>query len=61
MALLPLAEEGWAAVLPDGRYKLVGDPTGRFWHVANLCRFEPGELAPYVESCRPLPLDAAIL
>jgi WD40 repeat protein len=61
VALLPLAEKGWAAVLPDGRYKLVGDPTGRFWHVANLCRFEPGELAPYVESCRPLPLDATIL
>jgi hypothetical protein len=33
---------------PAGPYKLSGDPGGRFWYVSGLCRFEPGELDPYL-------------
>lgn len=36
--------EGWAALAPDGRYKVEGDPGGQFWHVIGMCRFETGEL-----------------
>ncbi|MGH8479452.1 MAG: hypothetical protein ACREXK_07745 [Gammaproteobacteria bacterium] len=43
--------EGWAAVTPDGRYKLGGDTAGAFWFAINLCRFEPGELDPYLPEC----------
>jgi len=45
--LLPLPE-GWVAYSPDGRYKFGGVPAGGFWHVANLCRFEIGELDDWV-------------
>ena len=45
--LLPLPE-GWVAFTPDGRYKLGCDIAGSFWHVAGLCRFEPGELDDYL-------------
>ena len=44
--------EGWAAFTPDGRYKLGGDIAGSFWHVIGLCRFEPGELDPYLPHLR---------
>lgn len=49
--------DGWAAAARDGRYKLSGDPAGKFWHVVGLCRFEPGELDPYVPQIRRLPDD----
>ncbi|MCK6586408.1 MAG: protein kinase [Polyangiaceae bacterium] len=42
--------EGWVACTPDGRYKTGGDVRGAFWHVVGLCRFEVGELDPYVSS-----------
>ncbi len=46
--------EGWVAYIPDdqtrpGRYKLGGETAGLFWHSIGLCRFEPGELDPYLE------------
>ena len=44
LAVLLPTPEGWAAFTPDGRYKIGGDIAGAFWHVAGLCRFEPGEL-----------------
>jgi WD40 repeat protein len=50
--------EGWAAFSPDGRYKSGGAASGEFWHVVGLCRFEPGELDPYLPDVRRLPLDA---
>ena len=34
--------------MAGGRYRLSGDIGGAFWLVANLCRFEPGELDDYV-------------
>ena len=54
---LPLPDNDWAVVTPDGRYKLSGNPAGRFWWVAGLCRFEPGELDPYVPEIRRLKPD----
>ncbi|MER7500219.1 TIR domain-containing protein [Nonomuraea pusilla] len=50
--------EGWAALAPDGRYKVQGDPGGQFWHVIGMTRFELGELDAYLPGVRQLPLDA---
>ncbi len=49
LASLP---EGWVAFTSDGRYRSMGPLGGAFWHVMGLCRFEPGELDPYL----PVPL-----
>ncbi|MGH3837170.1 MAG: hypothetical protein ACRDSF_15945, partial [Pseudonocardiaceae bacterium] len=46
--------EGWAALAPDGRYKLEGEVGGHFWHVINMCRFEAGELDSYLPEVRQL-------
>ncbi|WP_437962676.1 pentapeptide repeat-containing protein (plasmid) [Sorangium sp. So ce119] len=54
LAILLPCPEGWAAFTPDGRYRFGGDIAGSFWHVIGLCRFEPGELDPYLP--RPLRL-----
>uniref|UniRef100_UPI00366DCA97 WD40 domain-containing protein n=1 Tax=Plantactinospora solaniradicis TaxID=1723736 RepID=UPI00366DCA97 len=50
--------EGWAALSPDGRYKLEGDAAGQFWHAIGTCRFETGELDAYLTQVRRLPADA---
>jgi WD40 repeat protein/nucleoside phosphorylase len=52
LAVLLSLPEGWVAFTPDGRYKLGGDIAGSFWHVIGLCRFEPGELDPYIPELR---------
>lgn len=57
MTLLGLAE-GWAALSPDGRYKVEGEPAGQFWHVVGMSRFELGELDPYLPGVRQVPLDS---
>jgi len=49
--------DGWAAFAADGRYKADGAMTGQFWHVIGSCRFEPGELDPYVPGITQLPAD----
>jgi WD40 repeat protein len=46
--------DGWAALAEDGRYKVDGDPAGRFWYAIGQCRFEPGELDPYLPAIRRL-------
>jgi hypothetical protein len=51
---------GWAVLLPDGSYKFDGDTAGAFWWAVKLCRFEPGELDPYVPEIRRLPANAPI-
>jgi WD40 repeat protein len=61
VTLLTLPDGGSAVLLPDGSYKLSGDPRGALWWAIKLCRFEPGELDPYVEAIRRLPADATIL
>ncbi len=48
LATLVSLREGWVAFTPNGRYRLGGSLGGAFWHVAGLCRFEPGELDPYL-------------
>ncbi|MEV0820494.1 TIR domain-containing protein [Nonomuraea rubra] len=50
--------EGWAALAPDGRYKVHGEPGGQFWHVVGMSRFELGELDPYLPGVRQVPLDS---
>lgn len=40
------------AFSPDGCYKFGGIPAGGFWHAANLCRFEIGELDERVPGLR---------
>jgi WD40 repeat protein len=50
--------EGWAAFSPDGAYKSGGAAAGEFWHTVGLCRFEPGELDPYLPQVHRLPTDA---
>jgi WD40 repeat protein/uncharacterized protein YjbI with pentapeptide repeats/3',5'-cyclic AMP phosphodiesterase CpdA len=59
MTLLGLPD-GWAALAPDGRYKLEGDAAGQFWHVIGLCRFEPGELDPYLAQVQQLPSEVVL-
>ena len=59
--LLPLVDGGFAVLLPDGSYKLSGDPGDAFWWAMKLCRFAPGELDDYVPQLRRLPEDAPIL
>ncbi|MDI3287808.1 pentapeptide repeat-containing protein [Polyangium sp. 15x6] len=59
LAILLATREGWVAFTPDGRYKLGGDIAGSFWHVAGLCRFDPGELDEYLDLR--LPDDAPFL
>ncbi|MBL1073503.1 pentapeptide repeat-containing protein [Nocardia sp. 2] len=44
--------EGWAAVAADGRFKFEGSAAGQFWHVIGMCRFEIGELSPYLPDFR---------
>jgi streptogramin lyase len=61
VTLLPLPEGGYAVLLPDGSYKLSGDPAGAFWWALKLCRFAPGELDGYLPELRRLPTDAPIL
>jgi WD40 repeat protein len=56
-----LPGSAWATLLPDGRYKLHGNPAGRIWWAIKLCRFEPGELDPYVRDIRRIPDKEPIL
>ncbi|WP_375539064.1 pentapeptide repeat-containing protein [Actinomadura sp. J1-007] len=55
--LLGLAE-GWAALTPEGRYKWEGNATSEFWYAVGMCRFEPGELDPYLPEVRQSAQDA---
>jgi hypothetical protein len=58
--VLALPNGGCATLLPDGSYKLDGDPSGRFWWVIGLHRFEPGELDGFSRNVRRLALDDPI-
>jgi WD40 repeat protein len=56
--------EGWALILPNGRYKLAGSAGDRFWWSIKTSRFEPGVLDPYLAEVsripdhEPIPLPA---
>ncbi len=61
LAILFATRDFWCAFTPDGsRYKFDGDLGGSFWYAIHLCRFEPGELDPYVPNFQRLPLDAPL-
>jgi WD40 repeat protein len=45
--VMDLGQSGWAVLYGEHRYRLQGDPEGRFWWTVGLCRFEPGELDGY--------------
>ncbi|WP_416211311.1 WD40 repeat domain-containing protein, partial [Frankia sp. Cas3] len=51
---------GWAAVAPNGSYKLVGDPTKAIWWTINNVRFEAGELDEHIPSIRRLADDTPL-
>ncbi len=57
LVILGHLPEGWVAFTPDGRFKLGGEIDGGFWHSIGLCRFEPGELDPYLPSPLRVPDD----
>lgn len=58
--LLALEGTDYAVFLPDGSYKLAGDPGRCLWWAIKLCRFAPGELDPYDPAIQRLPIDAPI-
>jgi WD40 repeat protein len=58
--LVPLPGGGWAAFLPDGAYKLVGEPGGTVWWAVKNVRFEPGELDLWAPAVRRLDSDSRI-
>jgi len=59
-AALVYFPDGWAVLAGDMTYKLRGTPTGEFWYVLGLCRFEPGELDHYLPALNRLPEDVAL-
>src|SRR5262249_52413680 len=59
-ALVGLAGDGYAVLLPDGPYKLSGDPRETRGWATTLCRSPPADPAPYAPARRPLPADANI-
>ncbi|NJL26903.1 MAG: hypothetical protein HC897_02975 [Thermoanaerobaculia bacterium] len=61
LAILLALPEGWVAFTPDGRYKLGGHIGGGFWHTIGLCRFEPGELDPYLSRPLRIPDDEPLI
>jgi WD40 repeat protein/uncharacterized protein YjbI with pentapeptide repeats/3',5'-cyclic AMP phosphodiesterase CpdA len=48
---------GWAAVAPDGRYKLDGRVDAEVWHAIGMRRFEIGELDDHLVEVERLPWD----
>ncbi|WP_437499304.1 pentapeptide repeat-containing protein [Sorangium sp. So ce1099] len=60
VAVLVHLPDGWVAFSPDGRYKLGGDMAGAFWHEIKGCRFEPGELDPFLPVALRIPDGAPL-
>jgi WD40 repeat protein len=58
--LCPFRNGGYAILLPDGSYKLEGDPDGELWWVVKLARFEPGEVDKITPAVRRLPAEAPL-
>jgi WD40 repeat protein len=61
VTLVALAGDGYAALLPDGRYKLGGDTGDRLWWLDGLRRLGPGELDGSAGGPRRLPAGARLL
>lgn len=60
-AWISLSDGGWAALFDDLRYKLEGSAADEFWYTINMCRFEPGELDPYLSTLQRLAPDVPVL
>ncbi|WP_322762052.1 hypothetical protein, partial [Frankia sp. Cr2] len=52
--------EGWAVLVPDGSYKVAGDPTKATWWMIKNVRFEAGELDSHLSSIRRLSDDVPL-
>jgi WD40 repeat protein len=61
VTLVALAGDGYAALLPDGRYKLSGDAGDRLWWLDGLRRLGPEELDGSAGGPRRLPDGARLL
>ena len=59
--LVPLPSGGYITLLPDGRYKLDGDPGDCLWWAAGLRRLGPDEAASRFPEVRRLPPAIPIL
>jgi Tol biopolymer transport system component len=65
VTMIPLPGDGWAALLPDGRYKISGQPYNLFWWRLGDHRFGPGALDRFFPTIRridddePLPRPTA--
>jgi WD40 repeat protein len=59
--LVSLDKGGWAVLLPDGSYKLAGNPAGCFWWAVGRSTFGPGELDDFDPAVSRLDEDAPIL
>ncbi|MDQ1294473.1 MAG: hypothetical protein QG608_2356, partial [Actinomycetota bacterium] len=59
--LLALPDNGYAALFPDGSYKLRGDPGQALWWAVKVRRFPPGELDQYVDGVHRLPETLPII
>jgi WD40 repeat protein len=60
VATLVAFPHGWAVLLPDGSYKLAGDPHGRLWWAMKLCRLERDDLDDLAPILRRMDSDALI-
>jgi nucleoside phosphorylase len=60
LATLLHLSDGWVAFTSNGNYKLGGDIGGAFWHEIGECRFEPGELDPFLRSPLRVPDDVPL-
>ncbi len=59
-SLVGFDDEGWAALLPDGAYKLAGDPADAVSWIVNRSVFRAGELDDYEAGVRRLPEHAVV-
>ncbi|HEY2285659.1 MAG TPA: WD40 repeat domain-containing protein, partial [Streptosporangiaceae bacterium] len=59
--LVPLPSGGSLTLLPDGRYKLDGDPGDALWWAAGLTRLGPAEVSSRCPEVRRLPPGTPVL
>lgn len=58
--LIPLSGDGFGTLLPEGSFKLRGEPADVIWFAIKLCRLGIGEIAPYSTALRWLAESAPI-
>ncbi|MEU4425136.1 pentapeptide repeat-containing protein [Actinoplanes sp. NPDC024001] len=59
--LIPLSAGGSAVLLDNGRYVLKPEQTSdEYWYTIGMCRFEPGELDPYLSELARVPPGARL-